>query len=481
MAFTSFHYLLFFIITVVINYIIPPKIRYIWLLIASYYFYSGAGVNFVIILLLITGISYFSGLCVEKSRVSDTDGKAGQKRIMAVAIIILFGMLIFYKYSQVFIKNVNFVLQDLLGMQSFKFDKVVMPLGLSFIIFQATSYVIDVYRGNIKAERNFLKVAFYLAFFPKLISGPIEKAKEIIGQADDKPLFQLEQVKQGLSFILLGLFYKTLISDNIALIVDPVLDSYADYSGVEICLAIILYAFQLYGDFAGYSYMALGSARVLGYKLSDNFCAPFYSESISGFWRRWHITLNKWFRDYLYIPLGGNRKGKVRQYINIMIVFLVSGVWHGNTWNFVIWGGLNGLYVVVESVFGVRGNSLWKKIRTFLLFDFSLLFFRISDLPTVINIIIHAGKEPGIRQLFSLQYLQIFQGVENYAIVIALIFLMFIFEYFLYYNEKNFGELLFALKPLSRWLICGAMLMAIVVWGAYGENYAQIQFIYFQF
>ena len=220
-------------------------------------------------------------------------------------------------------------------------------MGISFYTFQALSYTMDVYRKDIYAEHNFFKYALFVSFFPQLVAGPIERSKNLLIQINEKHKFDFERVRSGLLLMLYGYFQKVVLAEYLALVVDSVYNTYSERTGFQLLVATICFAFQIYCDFGSYSNIAVGSARIMGFRLMENFNTPYFAVSVSDFWRRWHISLSTWFRDYLYIPLGGNRKGKVRKWMNQMIVFLVSGLWHGASWHFVIWGGMNGAYQVV--------------------------------------------------------------------------------------------------------------------------------------
>lgn len=457
MVFTSFQFLLFLIIVLAVYYMLPVKGRYLWLLAASYWFYGSAAPAYAAVLLGITVLCYGLAFAIQPPAGHRRSVPAGvSKGIFAAGVVLLLFLLAYSKHAA-------------------------FAAGLSFIIFQAVSYLADVYRGELPLQKNPLKLALYLAFFPKLLSGPIERAGNIFEQMDHAGIFLEERFKRGTALLLLGLFCKVLLSDHLAAVIDPVLDAYTEYSGVEIALAVILYAFQIYTDFAGYSYMAMGCAGLFGYQLSDNFRAPYFAESVSEFWRRWHMTLNQWFRDYVYIPLGGSRRGKWRKCLNLFLVFLLSGLWHGAAFHFILWGALHGVYLVLEQFVRLPQNRYVRKFVTFILVDFAWIFFRMPDVRSVGELFRHAVRAPGIRELFSLQYLEIFGNMETFALLLcALLFLMALDD-LQYRTGRSFPDWLFAMHSLPRWLVCTGMLMAVVFWGAYGGDYAQTQFIYFQF
>ncbi|MDD6811832.1 MAG: MBOAT family protein [Lachnospiraceae bacterium] len=491
MVFHSFSYLLFFPIVFAVYYLLPTKARIVWLLAASYFFYGYADIRYVILLLAITLLAYGSGLAIERAALLQKAALA--KGILVITILGNLGILGYFKYVNFLLDNLNKIMTLMSFNKQFAQRNGLLALGISFILFQSISYSVDVYRKDLPAEKNILHFALYLAFFPKLISGPLERTDAVLKQIREPKNFSLTALKEGLSLLLLGLFYKLVLSDNIASVINPVLEAYADYSGLEIALAVILFAFQIYGDFGGYSLMAIGSAKALGFELHTNFDAPYHAESVAEFWRRWHITLNDWLRDYLYIPLGGNRKGTARKYLNTMIVFLLSGLWHGADWSFVIWGGLNGLYIVAEGLFaasrsvGKRPDTvpfsthLRRKITTFLLVDFAWLFFCMPDVQSAFGMIFHAITSPGIRELFTLRFLEIFPNTTTLIVILAALLLLLFIDTVIYRQRTTFQSLFFRQSSAFRWIFSIILLLMIIFFGAYGEAYEQTQFIYFQF
>lgn len=274
-----------------------------------------------------------------------------KKFALAVCIVLNLAVLFFFKYNKFFFENVERVLRIIFHIQFTrpKFD-VLLPVGISFYTFQALGYVIDVYRDDINAEKNFFRYALFVSFFPQLVAGPIERSQNLLTQLAQKHKPNFEQMRDGLLLMLWGFFLKIVLADRIAIFVDTIYGDINKYGGWYLIVATVLFAVQIYCDFAGYSTIATGASEILGIRLMENFNAPYFSQSVSEFWRRWHISLSSWFRDYVYVPLGGNRKGTLRKYVNIMIVFLVSGLWHGAGWSYVAWGGLNGAYQVIGSV-----------------------------------------------------------------------------------------------------------------------------------
>lgn len=335
MVFNSSSFLFFFPVVILLYFVIPPKLQWIWLLVSSYYFYLSWNVKYGMLLLITTVVTWAGGMFLEWYK----GKKWVKKACVGGCLFIDLAILGIFKYQ-------NFVLDSIAGLAeqfgiSLSFENrwdVLLPVGISFYTFQALGYVIDVYRGE-KAEKNIFRYALFLSFFPQLVAGPIERSKNLLGQLRQAHGFDYERVKNGLLLMLWGLFQKMIISDRLALFVNTVYNDYANYSGIIVIIATIFFAVQIYCDFGGYSDIAIGAAQVMGIDLMQNFNKPYFATSIKDFWKRWHISLTAWLRDYLYIPLGGNRKGKARKYINTMIVFLASGVWHGANWTYIYWGG----------------------------------------------------------------------------------------------------------------------------------------------
>lgn len=493
MIFNSVSYLLFFPIVVLLYFALPYKLRSFWLLIASYYFYMNWNAKYALLLAGSTLVTFVCSLLVAYFR------DAGRQKLAKLALgssfFINIGTLIVFKYSGFLAENVNYLMEVLNLNARFQAFDLVLPVGISFYIFQALSYTMDVYRGEIPATRSIIKYALFVSFFPQLVAGPIERSKNLLRQFEEKHNFDVDRIRSGLLTMLWGLFMKIVIADNLSLIVTNIYDNYLAYTGVEILLATVLFAFQIYCDFGGYSYIAIGSARVLGFKLMDNFECPYLAVSVVDFWKRWHISLTSWFRDYLYIPLGGNRKGTLRKYINIMIVFLVSGLWHGANWTYVIWGGLNGLYQVIEQAstpfrqklkerFCVDENRLsfrfFSCLVTFALVDFSWMFFRAESVSQVYALLRQIWANFGFHRLFG-------QAVANWGLdgpsllALALAFLFLFVVDVSRYKKFDLNAYILTQGAFFRYLVYATLLIMILFFGIYGYEYAQTAFIYFQF
>ena len=498
MLFNSLEFLIFFPIVLLVCFIIPSKIRYIWLLIASYYFYMCWNAGYALLILFSTVVTYCCGLVMEwckSQKWKKRKLRKVKKLVVAAGFVLNLGVLAYFKYTNFFMDNLQAVFGAFhIELNVPKFD-ILLPVGISFFTFQALSYIMDVYRDEIYAEKNFLRYALFVSFFPQLVAGPIERSKNLLKQLATAPKFNVENATEGIWLMLWGYFLKVVLADRIAIFVDTVYGAYNTYTGMYLVVATLLFAIQLYCDFYGYSVIAMGAAKVLGYQLTDNFNAPFWSRSIAELWRRWHISLNTWFRDYLYIPLGGNRKGKIRQYLNKIIVFLVSGLWHGANWTFVVWGILNGLYQMIgEALMPLRNklveilhldrdsisHKMMQVVITFLLFDFTAVFFRADNMTDAIAIIksIVTVYNPWI--LFDGALYTCGLDQKNFMLMICSIILLFIADFF-----KYRGIYIRKVVMKQEWwfricLMAGSILMIVLV-GIWGSAYNEAGFIYFQF
>jgi len=495
MLFNSLEFIIFFPIVSLGYFIIPHKVRYIWLLIASYFFYMQWNAAYALLMLTSTVITYLSGYFIEKF---DAKGKEVLKKLcVAVSFTSNIAILFFFKYFDFMLGNLNAVL-GLAGASPLNpnFD-VLLPVGISFYTFQALGYTVDVYRKDVAHEKNFLRYALFVSFFPQLVAGPIERSSNLIHQLRERHYFDTKRVARGLMLMLWGFFMKLVIADRAALLVNTVYNNpHAETStGFAVVIATVLFAFQIYCDFASYSDIARGCAEVMGIKLMKNFDTPYFSKSVGEFWRRWHISLSSWFRDYLYIPLGGNRKGTARKYFNLLVVFFVSGLWHGASWNFVIWGMLNGAYQVIGSITKPFRNKvseklgndksnfsgkLFKVLVTFVLINFSWIFFRANRTLDAFTLIKNMFSEfnPWIftdGTIFNL-------GLDSADMFILLSSLLVLFAVSVAkYKKFEIREWICKQGIWLRYSIYLIALFAVLIFGIYGVNYDAASFIYFQF
>ncbi|MBO4337417.1 MAG: MBOAT family protein [Lachnospiraceae bacterium] len=490
MIFNSVSYLIFFPIAAAVYFILPGKVQNYWLLAASFIFYMNWNPVYALLLLSSIVITYISAIIMEKG--------ICPKAVLALCVIANIGMLVVFKYTAFIAQSTNTLL-SFFTQRRFSIPDIVLPVGISFYVFQALGYAIDVYRKNIKAERRFFRYALFVSFFPQLVAGPIERSKNLLPQFDKEHRFDADRVRKGLLIMLWGLFVKIVIADRIALMVTDVYDNYLSCSGSQIFLAALLFTLQIYCDFAGYSYIAIASAYILGFKLMDNFHTPLLSVSLRQFWKRWHISLTTWFTDYLYIPLGGNRKGKFKKWRNVLIVFFVSGLWHGASWTYVLWGVLNGLLLVagqmtegsfsrITKALQVNDESLsyrvLGRIWTYLVTSLLFFVFRAETLSQAVGMLRQAKALPQLSGLFgaSVQRLADAGGLDAGALAafIAAVVLLTIVDS-LQYKNRDVAALVLSQGKVLRWMVYLGILAMIMIFGVYGNEYAQTQFIYFQF
>lgn len=492
MLFNSYQFMIFFPIVLLVFFVIPKKLRQVWLLITSLFFYACWNPKYLLLLLSSIVVTYLSAILMDKAE----DKK--KKAILIAGLLINFGILFFFKYYGFAIDSINSLITDEGKQLVDRFD-VILPVGISFYTFQAVGYMIDAYRGDIKTEKNFIKYALFVSFFPQLVAGPIERSKNILSQIDDvtdKKLWDFDRVKSGFIYMMWGFFLKIVVADRIAVIVDEVFDRYYSYGTFILILGAVCFALQIYCDFASYSTIAIGSAKIMGFTLMENFETPYFAMSIKEFWRRWHISLSTWFRDYLYIPLGGSRCSKAKKYRNIMITFLVSGLWHGANWTFVIWGGLHGLYQVIgEMLTPVRNKvnemcvankesfsyKLSRVIGTFILADFAWIFFRAATLTEAFSYInrMFTKLDPWALTDGSIYTLGLDYGQMH--ILWASLIIMLIVSLIRYKKKIIISEAICSQGVIFQILVVYLLIMAIIVFGKYGPSEEMKAFLYFQF
>jgi len=487
MLFNSLDFLIFFPIVLLVYYVIPNKIKNLWLLVASYYFYMCWNAKYAILILASTFITYVSGLAIERWKY--------KKIVVALSFISNLSILFFFKYTNFVIELINGLSNSLHIMFNVPSVDILLPVGISFYTFQALSYTMDVYRKEIYAERNFINYALFVSFFPQLVAGPIERSKNLLKQLAVPRRFDYDLAREGLLLMIWGYFLKIVLASRLAIFVDTVYRDYEKFGGAYLIIATMLFAVLVYCDFAGYSTIAMGAAQILGIKLMDNFNAPYLAGTVAEFWRRWHISLTSWFKDYLYIPLGGNRKGTTRKYINKMIVFLVSGLWHGANMTFIVWGGLNGLYQVIgeitlttrrsiKKVLGINEKSTGYKIIsiliTFMLVDFSWIFFRASSYADAINIIksIFSVHNPWI--LFDGSLYTCGLDYKNFGLMIVCIIILLIADV-IKHKGIQIRKRVLEQDWWFRCLFFASAIILVLLFGKWGPNFQKDSFIYFQF
>lgn len=496
MVFNSIQFMLFFPIVALIYFIMPNKIKYIWLLISSYYFYMCWNPKYILLIGTSTIITYLCSILIESSNKIQEGKKRNnlKKMWLALSIISNLGILVFFKYYNFATHNITNIFNYLnISVTLPNFD-IILPVGISFYTFQVLGYTIDVYRGNVYAEKNIAKYALFVSFFPQLVAGPIGRAKDLLVSISEPRTFNYERVKNGMLMIIWGLFQKMVVADRIGILVNEVYKNYENYSGLQIVVATIFFGVQIYCDFASCSNIAIGVARVFGYNLMKNFDRPYFACSISDFWRRWHISLTSWFRDYLYIPLGGNRYGKLRKYINIMIIFITSGLWHGASWNFIIWGVLHGFYQVVGDVikpirkkvtnyFNINTKcfsyELCQKMITFILVDFAWIFFKAEGTRQSVQIIKRMFSTFNIWIFFDGSIYKLGLDEKNFQLALICMIIVFFVDYI--QGKMDIKTKLAEQNLLFRWSVYFVAIFSVIILGIYGIGYSAGNFIYAQF
>ena len=476
MNFNSIEYGLFLPIVFLIYWLIPHKWRIFLLFVSSYFFYMCWNVKYILIIFATTIISYFCALIIKRS----ING-LWRKMAMAVCLISCLGALFFFKYFQ-FAQD---TLSGLLGLFSVHIHsvslKVLLPVGISFYTFQTLSYVIDIYRGNIDPEYSFLTYATYVSFFPQLVAGPIERPQNLLPQIKCEKQFDYQKAVYGMMQMAWGFYKKMVVADNCAPFVDQI------YSNVHICtsfdllLGVFLFTIQIYCDFSGYSDIAIGTAKLFGIDLMKNFDSPYFSISIRDFWKRWHISLSSWFKDYVYIPLGGNRCSKVRKCFNLLVTFLVSGLWHGANWTFIVWGGLHGVAQIFETIMRnpleLVKRKKWGRFLcgciVFVFCSFAWVFFRAESINDAIYVLAHSLS--GIEK--PMTYLVTHIGIKTSEIVtIAFCVAILGVHDYLSINTDIFNWI-GKRKPLFRYIYYFVILILILLFRSSGRA----EFVYFQF
>ena len=475
MLFNSVDFIFFFVLVTVGYFLLPHRYRWVLLLAASCYFYMAFVPIYILILGFTIVIDYFAGIYIENAQ-----GK-NRKLLLICSLVANIGVLVVFKYYNFVNESVGYVLSDFGYKNPIPYLSILLPIGLSFHTFQAMSYTIEVYRGNQKAERHFGIYSLYVMFYPQLVAGPIERPQNILHQMHEKHEFDYARVVSGLRLMLWGFFKKLVVADRLSIYVNSVYGHPDLHNGTSVVIASLFFAVQIYCDFSGYSDIAIGCARVMGYDLMINFKRPYFAKSISEFWGRWHISLSTWFRDYLYIPLGGNRAKRYRVYLNLMIVFIVSGIWHGANYTFILWGLLHGFYTLSGNIFKPYGERLAQSsginltVLNFfnicfniLLVTFAWIFFRaisIGDAFSLIGNLKSFGEKPFIGD-----------GISNMAHSILAIILLFIVEFKMEYLKDKFNFFTHRLVWI-RWASLVVALVIILLFGVFSGG----QFIYFQF
>ena len=475
MLFNSFEFLIFFPVVTLVYFTIPRKVRWVWLLVMSYFFYMNWNAEYALLLAASTVVTYGCGRVI-----ADSASPKRKKAVLIGGIVFNIAMLGYFKYTGMLLD----ILDRICGVLGLPFAmprvSILLPVGISFYIFQALSYMIDVYKGRVKVERNLLKYALFVSFFPQLVAGPIERSGRLLKQVSEPHDFDWERARQGLLIMMLGYFEKVVIADRACMYVDAVFGSWVNASGAQIALATAVFAVQDLCDFAGYSYIAIGAAKVLGIELMTNFRQPYFAHSVQNFWARWHISLSTWFRDYIYFPMGAGRGSALKRAFNIMTVYTVSGLWHGAALKYVAWGMLNGAIQVVESYFPPRKAKhprlyhLLCVLRTDLLILVTMLVFRAGSLGAALGMLIRIPTKWGAPWLDSG-----FSPMQGLCLGVCTA-ILFAIE-LIHEKRRSLTQLTDRLPVLLRGGLYLLAVMAIVIFGVWGPGYAAQAFIYFQF
>ena len=478
MLFNSFEFLIFFPLVIAVYFLLPHKARKYFLLAASLYFYMSFIPKYILILGFTTVVDYTAARLISKF----SDRKALKKTVFIIGVLLNVGLLITFKYLGLLGDTINFF-GRMVSMKTVVLPKLILPIGISFHTFQSMGYLIDVYKGSVPAERNFFDFALFLMFFPQLVAGPIERTANLMGQLKERHTLRAENVSAGGRIMLWGMFKKVVVADSLAIVADRVFNNVGKFSGFGLVIGVLCFTFQIYCDFSGYSDIAIGCAKVMGINLMKNFDAPYFSASVPEFWRRWHISLSTWFKDYVYIPLGGNRVSKPRWVLNQLITFTVSGIWHGASYTYVVWGFLNGIYIVVSRFVKPIKEKIARLLHaenkpivtkpfsvlvTFTLISFSWIFFRANSFSDAFYI---------IRNIFSPTAIDLGNiSAFRIGVCIGAVILLMVVEGIMSAGGRAVAAFHRAPHAL-RVVGYGTLVAIILIFGAFGQN----QFIYFQF
>lgn len=500
MLFNSVQYFLFLPVCVTFYYLFPHRCRNFFLLMSSYFFYMCWIPQYAILMAVSTLTTWLCGFWVDMAQ-----NTFWRKTALIFNIVINLGILFVFKYYNFFISIIGRMLSIVGIAISFPTSNLLLPVGISFYTFQALGYSIDVYRGDIRHERNIINYAAFVSFFPQLVAGPIERSKTLLSQFYETHHFDTDRATHGLRLIIIGMYKKVVIADMAAMYVDVVFENVCQFSGITVAMASILFTIQIYCDFSGYSDVARGSALIFGFRLMENFDAPYFSTSFSEFWSRWHISLSTWFRDYLYIPLGGNRRGFTRKLLNLLVVFLVSGLWHGAALSFLVWGALHGVYRITEELWRKCVKPLefryaWcakvqravKTVGCFLLVSFAWIFFRANGAKAGITVINHLFQGGGDLARFKAESSQLIASFMPAIPALRWVYVLMLFlaigfvfcmDFVKKYRHMAPPDQIAACPVVLRWIVYYSMILSIMfcfvmTTNAYGQAGA---FLYFQF
>lgn len=513
MVFNSYSFLLFFPIVACIYFVVPNRLKKIWLLASSYYFYMSWNAKYALLILFSTIVTYVGGILIQHFQ--QQQGKQWIRRtklLVAMGVLVNMSMLFYFKYVNFFFRQINHILTLFGSTSEPRHFDVILPVGISFFTFQTIGYLIDVYRGETEAEHNFITYALFVSFFPQLVAGPIERSKNLLAQVEEPHSFDYERAVDGFLIALWGFFLKIVIADRIAIFVDTVYGDIDQYQGFYLVVAMLLFVFQIYCDFYGYSVIAKGVARILGINLMENFEAPFLAESVSEFWQRWHISLTSWFRDYMFYPMLRSKimqkirkrlKKRGHKYWSNMlptvictaIVWMASGLWHGAGWNYVIWGGLSGFVIILEETIGARfakwnsekqlirettAGHIGKKVLVVVFYAMTKVFFRASNTAMAIHIFRNMFSTWNPWILFDGSLYECGLDSKNFVLLLLSIVLLMVADT---YKKRGVEvrKVMMQQGPIFRWAFLSLSIFAVMLFGIWGASYDATSFIYFQF
>lgn len=487
MVFNSVNFLIFFPVVVLVYFIVPKVLKNPWLLVTSYYFYMCSPHPEYVLLLLFSTISTF--ICA--NLIASAKSQRKKKLYLTTNIVISLSILFYFKYFNFFFTSIAEMFDVTVAPGAFS---LALPVGISFFTFQSLGYAIDVYRGTVKREKNFLTYALFVSFFPQLVAGPIERSSNLLPQFKEYKKFSYDRTADGLRLMAWGFFKKMVIADRAAVIVKTVYSNPQDFTGIQLIAATVFFAFQIYCDFSGYSDIAIGGANILGFDLMRNFEHPYFAKNTGEFWRRWHISLSSWFMDYVYIPLGGSRKGYVRTLINLFITFLVSGLWHGAEWSFIAWGAVNGIFVILSRIYqpisrkvkkllGINPNGIITKVVgatiTFIMIDFAWIFFIAKNMQDAFYVINNLFTDLSLALTNHSYLISSLEKISFYSdggmvIINCIIFMLFVE---LWEKNKTLVERLKNSNVFVRWAFYYTIILLLIFFGYFGKS----SFIYFDF
>ncbi len=491
MLFNSIDFLLFFPIVTLLCFAIPPKVRNLFLLGCSLYFYMCWKAKYILLIGFSIVVTYLGGLLIEYF--SQKKKPFLEKSVFWATIGSNLLILFVFKYYNFFAENLAAISGDRILLPLFQFA---LPVGISFYTFQALGYVIDVSRKTIKAEKNPFTYALFISFYPQLVAGPIERSSNLLAQIKQRTSFNYENMRSGLLLMGWGMFQKVVIADRLALFVDSIYNQYTAVDGAYLLLATLLFAIQIYCDFASYSNIARGAARVMGYRLMLNFNTPYFSKSFAEYWSRWHISLSTWFQDYIFEPLAWKLKDhRWAAGFSIFVVFFISGFWHGASWTFVIWGLLHAFLRIAEILTKKPKKKLYKKLKintkskqfqylqmvfVFLCVCFTYIFFRADSLSQALSIVRSIFTDTHITSLFQQSFFTFGLDVKDFVVAVVALAVLWCGDLLVYRKVDIYGWITAQKRPI-RWVIYWLLIFSVVIFGVYGPSYDSAPFIYFQF